>query len=375
MKADINVKRLWGLIRKESLQVIRDPSSIAIAFVMPIVLLFIFGYGVSLDANNINVAVVTEQRGPQTQSFISSFSNSPYFNVRLANDRREVERDMVNGDIRAIVTLPSDFDRQTKRGEEAPIQVEIDGSDPNTAHLMRGYIEGAWQTWLIQEQRAMGVKLKFPVEIEPRIWFNPEVLSRNFLVPGLISVIMTLIGTMLTALVVAREWERGTMEALLATPVSVLELMIGKITPYFVLGMAAMALSVVMAVTLFNIPLRGSVFVLTGVSMIFLLASLAVGLFISTVARTQFVAGMAAIMTAFLPAFMLSGFVFEIGSMPLIVRIATHIVAASYFVPCLQSLFLAGDIPSVIWPNTLAMALLATFFLGLTLLKTSNRLD
>lgn len=375
MTANLNRRRLFGLIRKETLQVIRDPSSIAIAFVMPLILLFLFGYGVSMDASNIDLAIVTEARGPQTQSFISSFANSTYFRVRLAHDRREVEKDMIEGKIKAAIILPSDFNRQSGRGEEAPIQVEIDGSEPNTANLLRGYIEGTWQTWLTQDARARGEKLKFPVELETRVWFNPELLSRNFLVPGLISVIMTLIGTLLTALVVAREWERGTMEALLATPVSVLELMIGKITPYFILGMGAMALSVGMAITLFGVPLRGSVLVLTGVSMVFLLASLAVGLFISTLARTQFVAGMAAILTAFLPAFMLSGFVFEIASMPWLIRLTTHVVAARYFVPCLQTLFLAGDTWSIIWPNTLAMALLAAFFLGITLYKTSNRLD
>jgi ABC-2 type transport system permease protein len=375
MRLDIDKGRLMGLIIKETIQVVRDPSSIAIAFIMPLVLLFLFGYGVSMDSDNSDIAIVTEQRGPETQSFIDSFANSRYFRVHLAHDRREVESQLVDGTVKAVVILPRQFSRLSGQGLEPPIQIEIDGVDPNTANLMRGYIEGAWQSWLRQSFKDQGQELKFPVELEPRMWFNPELRSRNFLVPGLISVIITLIGTLLTALVVSREWERGTMEALLATPVSIPELMIGKITPYFTLGMGAMALTVLLGVTLFGVPLRGSVLVLTGVSMVFLLASLAVGLFISTLARTQFVAGMAAIFAAFMPAFMLSGFVFEIASMPWPIRLVTHIVAARYFVPCLQTLFLAGNIWSILWPNVLAMALLAAFFLALTLRKTSNRLD
>lgn len=368
-------RRIAGLIIKESIQIFRDPSSIAIAFVMPVFLLLLFGYGVSMDADELDIAIVSEQRGPDTQSFIDTFANSSYFRVKLVNDRRDALTDIVNGRIKAIIVLPADFSRKSGRGDKAPIQVQVDGTDPNTANLMRGYIEGAWQNWMRRDAEAQGQEFNPPVEIEQRVWFNPELRSRNFLVPGLISVIMTLIGTLLTALVVAREWERGTMEALLTTPVGVLELMIGKILPYFVLGMAAMGISVVLGMTLFDVPLRGSALVLTLVSYVFLMSSLAVGLFISTLARTQFVAGMAALVAAFLPAFMLSGFVFEISSMPWAVQILTHVVAARYFVPCLQTLFLAGNIWAVILPNVAAMAVLTAVFLGLTIRKTSSRLD
>jgi ABC-2 type transport system permease protein len=210
---------------------------------------------------------------------------------------------------------------------------------------------------------------------EPRVWFNPQLRSRNFLVPGLIAIIMTLTGTLLTALVVAREWERGTMEALLATQTGLLELLAGKLVPYFVLGMSGMALSVAMAVFLFGVPIRGSLLLLFGIAAVFLTGALGMGLLISTVTRNQFVAGQVAIVSAFLPAFMLSGFVFEISSMPMWIQWLTHIVAARYFVTILQTLFLAGNVWSVILPNLLALLLIAAVFLGLTAARTRKRLD
>lgn len=373
--------RLRGLIMKESRQVVRDPSSIAIAFVMPMILLLLFGYGVSLDARHIRLAMVVEAPSRTTESLAASFGRSPYFDVSRLTDRRAAEAGLVSGKFRGVLVLRADFDRRLERAREdgtvdaAPIQLILDGTDANTARLTRGYVEGAWAKWLSIEGLTEAHRIQAAVTAEPRIWFNPEVRSRNFLIPGLIAIIMTLIGTLLTALVVAREWERGTMEALMATPVSVSEVLIGKLTPYFALGMGGMTLSVLMAVFLFGVPLRGSFPVLAGVSAVFLISALALGLLISTAARSQFVAGQIALVAAFLPAFMLSGFLFEIDNMPVVIQGVTYLFAARYFVSTLQTLFLAGDVWSVIVPNVLAMAGLAAVLLGITARRTAKRLD
>ncbi|MCB2100668.1 MAG: ABC transporter permease [Rhodobacterales bacterium] len=373
--------RLRGLIVKESRQVARDPSSIAIALVMPIVLLLLFGYGVSLDARNIGLAVVVDGPTQATESLVASFERSPYFHVTRIADRRTAEAGLVAGDYRGVMVIKDDFTKRLARAlegggaESAPIQLMVDGTDANTARLTRGYVEGAWATWLTLQGLTEGAATRLAVTAEPRIWFNPEVRSRNFLVPGLMAIIMTLIGTLLTALVVAREWERGTMEALMTTPVTALELLIGKLTPYFLLGMGGMGLSVAMAVFLYDVPFRGSFLVLVGVSAVFLVTALALGLLISTAAKNQFVAGQIALVAAFLPAFMLSGFLFEIGSMPAFVQGLTYLFAARYFVAILQTLFLAGTVWSVILPNLLAMVALATVLLLITARRTTKRLE
>jgi ABC-2 type transport system permease protein len=219
------------------------------------------------------------------------------------------------------------------------------------------------------------MSLTKPVEIQPRIWFNPELRSRNYLVPGLVAINMTLVGALLTALVMAREWERGTLEALMVTPVTLREMLIGKILPYFILGMGGMAISVSMAIWQFDVPLRGSLWVLLLCSALFLLVALGMGLLISVVAKSQFVAGMIAIVTTFLPAFLLSGFLFDIDSMPLVVQGITHIVAARYFIAILQSLFLAGNLWEVILPNMLALLVMGLVFFGLVRKKLHKRLD
>jgi ABC-2 type transport system permease protein len=367
--------RLRGLLRKEALQILRDPSSIAIAFVLPLVLLLLFGYGISLDARKVPLALVIENPTAETASFEASFGQSPYFQPRRMPDRRAAEEGLVSGEVSAVVVLRNDFSRRFHEPRGAPVQLLVNGTDANTARLIGGYVEGAWQAWLGQVARDEGLALAAPVVLEPRVWFNAAVRSRNFLVPGLIAIIMTLIGALLTALVVAREWERGTMEALLVTPVSTSELLLGKLLPYFVLGMGGMALSVAMAIGLFDVPFRGSFLVLTGTSALFLLAALGMGLLISTVSKNQFVAGQIAIIATFLPAFILSGFLFDIESMPRAVQWITHVIAARYFVAILQTSFLAGNVVSVILPNAIALLLMAIFFLGMTRRNTRKRLE
>jgi ABC-2 type transport system permease protein len=367
--------RLRGLIRKEFLQILRDPSSLAIAFVMPVVLLLLFGYGVSLDAEHVPVALVVEEPSADTASFTGAFQHSRYFVPVTLRDMRTAERALMARQVDGIVHLRADFGRRVRSRDGAAIQVIVNGVDANNARLIGGYLQGVWANWLAREGNAHAVTTTGPIRLEQRVWFNSELRSRNFLVPGLIAVIMTLIGALLTAMVMAREWERGTMEALLVTPVAMREVLIGKLVPYFVLGMGGMGLSVSMAVWLFEVPLRGSLLVLLLASSLFLLAALGMGLLISIVAKNQFVAGQVAIVVTFMPAFILSGFIFDVGSMPRVVQWITQLIAARYFVAILQTVFLAGDVWSVIVPHAAALIVMAAVFLGLSRRRARKRLE
>ena len=369
------LRRLAGLLRKEFVQVWRDPSALAIAFLLPAVLLFIFGYGVSLDAKDVPLALVVQQPGPLAASFTSRFDHSPYFRPRRFLTIQQAERAMTAREVRGIVWLPGDFARRAGAGGKAPIGVFVNGVDANDARLVEGYVQQVWAGWMAAEARAAGKPAPLPIAVEPRVRFNPAVSSRDYLVPGLVALIMTLTGALLTALVIAREWERGTMEALLVTRITVREIVLAKLIPYFVLGMGGMAASVAIAVFLFGVPLRGSPLVLAAASALFMLAALGMGQLISSFARNQFVAGQIAIITTFLPAFILSGFVFDIASMPEAVRIISYAVPARYLVAILQSLFLAGDIWPVILPNAAALAAMAAFFLGAARALAHKRLD
>lgn len=371
----MNLGRLRGLIWKESVQILRDPSALAIAFVLPLFLLLLFGYGVSLDAEHVAIGIVAEHPNPQTESFVGTLRHSRYFDARTLPSLIAARQAMMRRQVRGFLWLPSDFARGKLLDSPATIGAVVNGVDANTARLIEGYLSQSWQIWLAQAQQESASATIFPVAVQPRIWFNPALRSRDYLVPGLIAVIMTLIGALLTALVVAREWERGTMEALMASPVTMAEILVGKLLPYFTLGMGGMALSVVLAVTLFAVPLRGSLWVLTVSSALFLLVALGMGLMISTLARNQFVAGQIAIVITFLPAFILSGFIFDIRSMPTVIQAITHIPPARYFVSILQTVFLAGNVWPVILPDAGALALMAMFFLGVTLWRSRKRLD
>jgi len=367
--------RLFGMIRKESLQILRDPSSIAIAFVMPVVLLLLFGYGVSLDARHIPLAMVVEQPDATSASLTGAFQRSEYFDPQPFNSIHAAQQAFDLREVFGIVWLRNDFSERLLSQGDAPIGVIVNGVDANQARITEGYIQGVWQAWLTSYARSQGVELSLPVALEPRIWFNAAVRSRDFLVPGLIAVIMTLIGAMLTSMVVAREWERGTMEALMVTPIRISELVVGKLVPYFILGMGGMLLSVAMALWLFDVPLRGSFWVLTVASALFMLVALGMGLLISVVAKNQFVAGQISIIITFLPAFILSGFIFQISSMPAAIQVITHVIPARYYVAILQTLFLAGDIWPIVLANSAALAVMMIIFLGLAWRKMQKRLD
>ncbi|WDQ16407.1 ABC transporter permease [Rhodopirellula sp. P2] len=369
-----SLMRLRGLVRKEFLQVWRDPSSLAIAFVLPVILLLMFGYGVSLDAEHVPIALVVERTTPDTTSFCAELEHSLYFRPVYLHGMPAARQAMMERRVDAILHLREDFSSKLRRPGGATMQLAVNGVDANTARIVEGYVTAVHGKWLEHRVMAQGGTLVQPVVLQQRIWFNANVRSRNYLVPGVIALVMTLIGSLLTAMLMAREWERGTMEAMMVTPVSMLEVLLGKILPYFVLGMGGLTLSVAMGVWLFGVPLRGSLWVLLVSSTLFLLTALGMGLFISTVTRVQFVAGQVAILTTFLPAFILSGFIFDIGSMPWPIQWLTHLIPARYYVTLLKTTFLAGDVWSVILPNSAALAIMAVVFLGLTVKLSPKRL-
>ena len=367
--------RLWGMVRKESLQILRDPSSISIAFVMPVVLLFLFGYGVSLDAKQIPLGIVIEQPDTATQSLAGVFERSDFFRPQRFNAIQSAQQALDEHRVDGIIWLRNNFAARLLSTDEAPIGVIVNGVDSNQANITQGYIQGAWMVWLGQYAASRGKPLPMPVSLEQRVWFNAALSSRLFLVPGLIAIIMTLIGSLLTAMVVAREWERGTMEALLVTPLRKGEILAGKLIPYFILGMGGMLFSTALAVWQFDVPLRGSLWLLTLGSALFMLVSLAIGLLISIVAKNQFVAGQVAIIVTFLPAFILSGFLFDINSMPAWVQLITHLIPARYYVAILQTLFLAGDIWPVVLANMAALVMMLLLFFTLVWRKFHKRLE
>jgi ABC-2 type transport system permease protein len=367
--------RMRGILRKEMLQIRRDPSSIALALVLPIILLFIFGYGVSLDAENVPIAMVMEDTGDSVRDLAARFDGSVYFKVTYLPTMVDAVAILNTGQIDAVVNIQSDFSTRLNKNVAAPVQLIVNGIDANRARLIQGYVRSVLHNWSAQN-RAKGKPTAHPmVTITPRIWFNEAAVSRNFLVPGLITLIMTLTGILLTALVVAREWERGTMEAVLVTPLRRIELLLGKILPYYLLGMLGMGLSVIAAVTIFDVPMRGSLLTFIFLSSIFMLASLGLGLFFSAGIRIQFVAAQTSIVAGFLPAFFLSGLIFDLESTPIFIQIISHVVPARYYVAISRTLFMSGDIWSVLWPNAFALTVMALIFLRLAYGKITKRLE
>jgi ABC-2 type transport system permease protein len=372
----ISWRRLTALCRKESYQIVRDPSSIVIAFALPVILLMIFGYGVNLDASRVRIGILNEDSGPDAALFAASLGASPYFEPHPSTSRAELASWLTAGQIRGIVILQSDFGARLARpGGSAPLELIADGAEPNTANFVAAYVGGAWQSWARQRALDKGVAVAPPIDLVARYWFNPAALSRNFIVPGSIAIIMTIIGALLTSLVIAREWERGTMEALLSTPVTRTELLLSKILPYYVLGILSMLICLGIAVFLFGVPFRGSLGLLILFTSLFLGSALGLGLLLSTVMRNQFNAAQAALNAAFLPAMMLSGFVYEIASMPAPIRAVTYLIPARYFISALQTLFQAGFVGRILLEDFLFLLVSATFFLGLTALQTRRRLD
>jgi len=368
-----SLRRFNALFFKETLQIIRDPSSVLIAVVLPLLLLFLMGYAISLDSKNIPVGIVVEKSSKYTQSLVNAFSSSPSFNVKVSQNRRDFKEAIQKGEIRSILVIPSTFSKDLLTNT-VKIQIIADGTEPNIAGYVQKYSQEVWQNWLQQE----GFDKKSTaasIEVRSRFWFNAPLYSRYFLLPGAIAIILTLIGTLLTALVVAREWERGTMEAMMSTPITIIELLMGKLLPYFVLGMITVSICVFITLTWFGIPFRGSYWLLFVTSSVYLFPALSLGLLISTLAKNQFVAAQAALIIGFLPALLLSGFLFQISSMPWWLQYFTHIIPARYYVSIVQTLFLTGDIYAIVIPNLIAMVVLGSIFFAIILKITRKRLD
>ena len=367
------MRRVWSMVRKETRQIFRDPSSVGIGVVLPLILILLFGYGLSLDVQSVPVAVVLEDPSPEAADLAAGFQLSRYFNAQLLVSMPQARDLMLAREVDGIVRIRSDFARNLALGN-AEVQVLVHGTDANRARIILGYAQGAVGEWAARRAAEGHAVLAGPVALRDRVWFNEANDSHYFLVPGLIVLVMTLLGAMLTSLVMAREWERGTLEALFVTPIRAGEILLGKTIPYFALGMIGLALCLLAARFLFHVPFRGSVVVLAGASMLYLLVALGIGLLISSATKNQFVASQLTILVTFLPAFMLSGFLFDLRSMPTAVRLLTYALPARYYVALLQTAFLAGDVWSVILPNGAVLAGMAVILLLLARVATRKRL-
>jgi len=348
-------------MRKEFIHILRDPRSLYIAIGLPLVLLILFGYAITFDVDHIPVAVINQDDSSLSRDLISRVQSSEYFDLRyLSNEYSGLERLLDEGKVKIILVIPLHFYRDLSKGKDTPIQLLIDGSDNNTALIALGYLSRIIQVFssniILEGLNQQGNLLlkEFPlIDLKTRVWYNPGLLSTNFIVPGLISVVMMILAAMLTSLTIAREWETGTMEQLIATPTKPLEIIIGKLTPYFFVGLIQMTLVVLTGTLLFDVPLKGNIFFLFVVSGLFLVCGLGIGLFISTITKSQQLAFMLAIVLTMLPAFLLSGFIFPISSMPRIIQFFSYLVPAKYFLIALRGIFLKGNGLSVLWPEVL----------------------
>lgn len=361
-------RQVGALISKEFQQILRDPSSWMVAVVLPLIFLLLFGYGISLDPGLLKLGVVDAGSEEAVQGIASAFARSPWFETVVSENYHAAEEMMRNSAVQGLLVFRSDTGQRLAAGEQGQIQLLIDGSEPNTARFIQIYSQGVLNNWQATRDPG-GVSRKEPIGLENRFWFNATARSEYFLVPGSITVIMTLIGTLLTSLVFAREYERGTMEVLLTAPVSRLQILLGKLAPYYCMGMLGMSFCVTFSLIVFRIPFRGSFLALAVLASIFLLAALGQGLLISIVLKKQLVAAEAGLYSGFLPSLLLSGFVFDIASMPYAMQVLTKFLPATYFNICLRTVFLAGDILDVFLPCILAMLALATFFLLLVYRK------
>lgn len=368
-------RRIFALTRKETHQLYRDPSTIAIGVVMPLMLVVLFGYGLSLDVRDVPLALVLQDSSNDANELAARFELSPYFDVSRASSMQEAESLMRAHEVRAVLRVQSDFSRRLNERRTADIQLLVNGAEANTARIIEGYARTAVTQWSAARATESRNREESGISIERRLWFNEAGESRHFLVPGLIVLVMTLLGAFMTALVMAREWERGTFESLFVTPVLADEVLIGKIVPYFALGLVGLMLSVVGSKLLFDVPLRGSIWILVGCSMLYLLVTLGIGLVVSALTKSQFVASQIALIVTFLPAVMLSGFLFDLNSMPPVIQAITYILPARYYVALLQTLFLAGDVWVVILTNASVLAVMAVAMLTLARLATKKKLD
>lgn len=357
--------RLLAVARKEIIQIRRDPRSLAIVIIMPVVLMLLFGYGVSLDLKHLPIYVYDQEGSQQSQDLLKRFQASEYFRVVKAVDNYpELVRALDSGKAAAALVIPYDFSQQLRRGGPVDIQAVVDATDDNTANVLIGYTQAivsgysqdAQVEWLTQRG---GQRLQPPLSVDARTWYNEDLESRVFIVPGVLALVMSVIGAFLTSLTIAREWERGSMEQLISTPVTPLEILLGKLIPYFAIGLIDVAICALVAVFWFHVPFRGSLLTLAFASALFMVVVLSMGYFISVIAKNQLAASQIALVATFLPAFLLSGFLFSIEQMPAAVRFITHIVPARYYVAALKKIFLKGTPVAMLYGELVPLVVFA----------------
>jgi ABC-2 type transport system permease protein len=376
----MDLMRTWAIFRKELIHIRRDPRSLILIILLPIIMLLIYGYALTFDVKHVATIIYDQEQSQITRDFIKKFQGTEYFEVMgFVSGYQEIDRLLTRREAQLALVLPFDFSRSLKKGGTATIQALVDGTDANTANVILGYVQAVSAAFndemVAQRLSRQGLgQVKAPVRVDNRVWFNEDLESVNFIVPGLIVVIMTLVGALLTALTVVREVERGSMESLMSTPLKKGELLLGKLGPYFIVGMLDMVITIVVGELLFQVPLRGSVPLLIGLSALFLLAMLGQGLLISVTSENQLQAYQAAMLTTFLPAFLLSGFVFAIYLMPWPLQLVSYIVPARYLVDISKGIYLKGVGMKVLWPDALALVASAVIFLLVAKAKFAKKL-
>ena len=376
------LRRIRAVAQKEFLHVLRDPRSLALGILMPLIMLFLFGYALTLDVDRVPLAVWDQSGTPASRELISRFEGSRYFSLRLyADSYGQLEQAVDRRDALIALVVPPDFADRLQIGDSPALQVILDGSDPSTATIAQGYAEAIVLTWsrmisvaALQRHVPQSAAVGLPLEIRPRIWFNTDLVSRNFIFPGLIPVIMMIVAALLTSLSMAREWETGTMEQIVTMPVRTWELIIGKLAPYFCIGVLDLLLSVAVGYFVFLVPLKGSLLLLSLLSLLFLLGALAVGMLISIIAKSQLLASQLALLVTVLPAFLLSGFIFPLENMPAPIQAVSHIVVARYFVTILRGIYLKDVGLAILWPQALFLVGFATVILALAIVKFKKKL-
>ena len=369
---EVKLLILWSLIKKEFLQMVRDPSSILIAFVLPMILLVIYMYGINLDITKVRAGLLNEQPTTLTEELAASFSRSRYMTVVPVKSRQEAYRQMQDSRLAGLIVIPADFEQKLAQGSGAQLQLIADGGESNSANYVYSYTQAGLSGWY-QARAGSGAAMQ-PVALQSVFWYNQEMNSHYSTLPSSLAITMTLIGILLTGMVVAREWERGTMEALLAAGVGRLELVLGKYIPYYLLGIASLFFNVLTCIYVFEIPFRGSLVSLFIFGSFFLLTCLGLGLLISTKMKSQFLAAQLAFMIGFVPSLLFSGMIFPLQSMPELFQPVTRIIPARYFVLLLQSEFLVGGVSAQMWENTTYLAVLTVVLFILVYRSTPKRL-
>lgn len=370
----LSMTRLLAMARKESIQLRRDPRSLMMAFAVPLFLLVFFGYAISFDVRELRLAVLNDDGAPPSRELVEAFTASGYFRIVSRLTRHaEAERTLDRGEATAVLHIPTTFTRDLAAGRTAPVQLLLDGGDANTATIALNYADAIVARYSA-EVVLQGRRLQPAITGEARVWYNPTLESQKMVVPGLIAVIMSIIAAMLTALTIAREWERGTMEQLAATPVHRLEVIFGKLLPYLVIGLIDVTLATLVGVTLFGVPLHGNLILLGAMTILFLLGALGLGIFISAALRSQVLATQVAMVATYLPALLLSGFIFDIASMPRALQLFTYIIPARYYVTVTRGIFLKGVGLSALWVQGLSMIIFAAVGVGLATLAFRKRI-